>query len=206
MQVFVVGAHGQVGQLLVQTLCDNDYTVVGGYREPTSQAPQATAEFSPVKFDLSDSLATMTAALKGSDAVIFTAGSRGKALLAVDLDGAVKVMTAAEKAGVHRFIQLSTLNAEVRSQWPDSLHDYYIAKYYADEWLAHRTQLDYVIVQPTTLTNTEATGAIKLEATWQDTITRQDVASVLAHTLEADLHRETIKIANGTLPIAQAFD
>lgn len=114
-------------------------------------------------------------------------------------------MLAAEAAGIKRFIQLSAFHADDRVHWPDSLHDYYIAKYYADEWLRHRTQLDYVIVAPTTLTNGEATGTLTTEPTATSTITRQDVASVLARAVTSDLHRETLNIANGAVPIAQCL-
>ncbi|WP_390405305.1 SDR family oxidoreductase [Lacticaseibacillus jixiensis] len=205
MKIFVIGAHGQVGQHVIDTLLENDYQVVAGYRDPEHQAPQATTAMKPVLCDLTGSIADLAKAMQGCDGVIFAAGSRGKALLAVDLDGAVKAMEAAQLAGIPRFIHLSTLNAENRAQWPASLNDYYIAKYYADEWLQHHTTLDYVIVQPTTLTNDEPTGAIKFAPTWQDTITRADVATVLVEALEADQHRTTIKIANGNLPIAQAL-
>ncbi|MCX2455696.1 NAD(P)H-binding protein [Lacticaseibacillus nasuensis] len=205
MKIFVIGAHGQVGQLLVATLSENDFQVIGGYRDPANQAPQATTEFTPVAFDLNAPIATLAAKMQGADGVIFAAGSQGKALLAVDLDGAVKAMMAAEAAGIKRFIQLSAFHADDRAHWPDSLHDYYIAKYYADEWLRHRTQLDYVIIAPITLTNGEATGALTTEPTATSTITRQDVASVLARAVTSDLHRETLNIANGAVPIAQCL-
>ncbi|MFD1432305.1 SDR family oxidoreductase [Lacticaseibacillus yichunensis] len=206
MKIFVVGASGQVGRLLVETLLDNDYQVTGGYRDPAHQAPEAGSQaFAAVHFDLTAPVAELATALAGHDAVIFAAGSQGKALLSVDLDGAVKTQLAAEQAGVTRFIQLSTLNAESRANWPAGLHDYYIAKFYADEWLKTRTQLDYVIVQPAALTNDEATGMITIEPSGSATITRQDVASVLARAVESDCHRETIKLANGAVPIAQVL-
>ncbi|WP_407894499.1 SDR family oxidoreductase [Lacticaseibacillus sp. N501-2] len=205
MKIFVIGAHGQVGQHVVDTLLENDYQVVAGYRDPKTQAPAATSEMQAVKCDLTGRISDLAAAMRGCDAVIFAAGSRGKALLAVDLDGAVKAMEAAQSVGISRFIQLSTLNAGHRDLWPDSLNDYYIAKYYADEWLMHHTTLDYVIVQPTTLNNDAPTGKIKFEPTWQDQITRQDVATVLVEAIESDQHRTTIQIANGNLPIAQAL-
>lgn len=206
MKIFVIGAHGQIGQLLVETLLDNDYEVVGGYRDPAQQAPEGTrGEFSAVGFNLDEPIAEMAKAMKGCAAVVFAAGSRGQALLSVDLDGAVKSMAAAKKAGISRFIQLSALGADDRKTWAPSLHDYYIAKYYADEWLKHMTELDYVIVAPTTLTNDDATGKITLEPKGQTTVTRGDVASVLAEVIESTHHRETLKLANGSVPIAQAI-
>lgn len=205
MKVFVVGAHGQVGQLIVETLLTNDCEVMGSYRDPASQAPAASSAFTPVAFDLNQPIDKLAAAMTGADAVIFAAGSAGKSLLAIDLDGAVKTMAAAQQAGVTRFIQLSTINAELRDKWPNVLHDYYIAKFYADEWLRTRTMLDWVIVQPVALTNEAGTGKITLQPAANGTISRQDVATVLVEAVTSELHRETIKIASGTVPIAQAF-
>lgn len=45
--------------------------------------------------------------MKGSDAVYFTAGSRGKDLLQTDAFGAVKTMQAAKKLSIERYIMLS---------------------------------------------------------------------------------------------------
>ncbi|WP_179394299.1 SDR family oxidoreductase [Lacticaseibacillus absianus] len=205
MKVFVAGAHGQVGQQVVTTLRANDHTVIAGYRDPIAQAGPATAEFLPVAFDLTAPIATLEAAMRGSEAVIFAAGSAGRDLLAVDLDGAVKVMQAAERLGITRFIMLSTIDAADRAKWPAELTNYYIAKFYADEWLRTRTDLDYVIVQPTALTNAPAAGTINLAPARLTAISRADVATVLVEALDADLHRTTLKITGGSIPIAQVL-
>ncbi|MBE7901486.1 NAD(P)H-binding protein, partial [Paenibacillus polymyxa] len=78
------------------------------------------------------------------------------------------------------------------------------AKYYAEEWLIHNTDLDYVIVQPTSLTNEPAQGTITLQPQRPSTIPRADVADVLVAALDSDRHRETIKIATGPTPIEEA--
>lgn len=54
-------------------------------------------------------MADLAALIAGSDAVIFTAGSRGKDLLQTDAYGAVKLMQAAKQAGINRFVMLSAL-------------------------------------------------------------------------------------------------
>lgn len=51
----------------------------------------------------------MTEAIKGADAIYFTAGSGAKDLLQVDAFGAVKLMQAAEKDSIMRFVMLSAL-------------------------------------------------------------------------------------------------
>lgn len=205
MKIFVVGAHGQIGQLLVHKLLDRGDTVTGGYRDPIAQTPDPEKNFRAVELDLSwpvDRLADLDA---GHDAIVFAAGSRGQDLLGVDLDGAVKTMKAAERADISRFIMLSALDAEDPDKWPDQLHDYYIAKYYADEWLIHNTDLDYVIVQPTALTNDPAQGSITLQPQRPSTIPRADVADVLVAALDSNRHRDTVKIASGNEAIVKAL-
>ena len=51
----------------------------------------------------------MTEAIKGADAIYFTTGSGAKDLLQVDAFGAVKLMQAAEKDSIKRFVMLSAL-------------------------------------------------------------------------------------------------
>lgn len=204
VKTFVVGAHGQIGQLLVHKLLDRGDTVTGGYRDPLTQTPDPEKNFRAVELNLAWPVSRLTELFTGHDAVIFAAGSRGKDLLGVDLDGAIKTMKAAEADDVGRFIMLSALDAEDPARWPDELHDYYIAKYYADEWLIHNTDLDYVIVQPTALTNDPAQGTITLKPQRPSTIPRADVADVLIAALDSNRHRETIKIASGKMPISEA--
>ena len=204
MKIFVVGAHGQIGQLLVHKLLDRGDTVTGGYRDPLTQTHDPEKNFRAVELDLSWPVNRLADLFAGHDAVVFAAGSRGKDLLGVDLDGAIKTMKAAEAKDVGRFIMLSALDAEDPAHWPAQLHDYYIAKYYADEWLIHNTDLDYVIVQPTSLTNEPAQGTITLQPQRPSTIPRADVADVLVAALDSDRHRETIKIATGPTPIEEA--
>ena len=45
MKIFVVGAHGQIGQLLVHKLLDRGDTVTGGYRDPLTQTPDPEKTF-----------------------------------------------------------------------------------------------------------------------------------------------------------------
>ncbi|ERL65964.1 NAD(P)H-binding protein [Schleiferilactobacillus shenzhenensis] len=197
MKVFVIGAHGQVGQQLVQSLLAQGDTVTGGYRDPATQAPAAAPRLISTKLDLDDTIGQMASLFTGQDAVAFAAGSRGKALLRVDLDGAIKAERAAEQAGVQRFVMLSALNAEQPGQWPAALYDYYIAKYYADEWLKRNTQLNYVIVQPGALTNDAGTGKVTLTPAGTAAIPRADVAAAIAAVLHSSLQRTTIKLASG---------
>ena len=92
MKIFVVGAHGQIGQLLVHKLLDRGDTVTGGYRDPLTQTPDPQKNFRAVELNLAWPVSRLTELFAGHDAIIFAAGSRGKDLLGVDLDGAIKTM------------------------------------------------------------------------------------------------------------------
>src|SRR5699024_5996922 len=121
-------------------------------------------------------------------------GSTGDDMtLNIDLDGAIKSMIATEKAGIKRFIIVSALGTDNRAFWNQSgIRPYYVAKYYADQWLQHRTNLDYTIVRPGALTNDAPTGKITLDTANSDTtsISREDVAAtVVAIVQQPQPHR-----------------
>ncbi len=69
MKIFVIAAHGQVGQHVVDTLLENDYQVVAGYRDPATQAPAtASSELQAIAFDLTGSISDLAQAMHGCDA------------------------------------------------------------------------------------------------------------------------------------------
>ena len=86
--------------------------------------------------------------------------------------------------------------------------DYYITKHYADEWLK-RTNLDFVILQPVTLTNDEEVTSIQLTKPNEKaskTITRSTVAAVLAALVEeTDISRTTLVLSEGSKELNTAF-
>lgn len=127
--------------------------------------------------------------IEGHDAVVFTAGSGGKNLLQVDLDGAVKTFEAARIASVRRLVLISALHADDREYFAKSpLRNYYIAKHFADRILMNEFQndLDFTILKPSSLTNNEGTGKIRIigpNEGLDSSIDRVDVARVIVQTL-----------------------
>ena len=192
MKVFVAGATGRVGQEVVKLLLQANHQVVAGARH-VDRLDDAT-NLQKVTLNLHDSVADLTKLLLGCDAVIFTGGSRGKDLLQTDLNGAVKLMMAAEQAGSQRFVHLSSAFALDQEKWATipslaSLTDYNIAKFFSDKWLMDETHLDYTIVQPGSLTEEPATGKIALNVKDGGTNPIPDVAHVLVACLD---HPNTI--------------
>lgn len=208
MKVFVAGATGRVARLLIQELLEAGHIVYAGARQPEKLAIQHDS-LVPLQLDLHAELSTLVDKLEGMDAAYFTAGSRGQDLLQTDAFGAVKLMQASQTAGLKRFILLSSLFATQPDKWGQpglaSLTDYNIAKFFADHWLINQTDLDYTILQPGGLTETEASGKVSFDVDKVGANSIGNVAKVLAQLLSAE-HTigKVITMLDGDLPIEQA--
>lgn len=207
VKVLVVGASGRVGQIVVETLIKQGQAVVAASRYPQTVASDLVT---PIAFDLHQSVTEMVTQLNDIEAIIFAGGSRGKDLLQTDLNGAVKLMQAAQQTGVKRFIMLSSLYSLDQAKWTQipalaQLMDYNIAKYFADQWLINQTNLDYTIVQAGTLTEEPATGQVSFDGQ-PGANTIEDVANVLVATLTApNTIGKVIGMRNGDQPIKTAI-
>lgn len=164
----------------------------------------------PVQFDLHASVEQMAQTIGQVDAIYFTAGSRAKDLLQTDAFGAVKVIEAAKKNGIQRFIMLSALFSLEPEKWRtvkglDCLTDYNIAKFFADNYLIN-TELDYTILQPTVMTDKPGTGKITVDNGQFGYNPAPDVAQTLADILKyQNTSRKIIKMREGETPIDDAL-
>lgn len=207
MRIFVAGASGRVGTALTHDLVSAGYDVVAASRHPDRFAGEE--HVTAVDLDLHAPVERLVENLRGADAVYFVAGSRGKDLLQTDAFGAVKLMMAAQQLGIKRFILLSSMFADEPEKWDDpnlrNITNYNIAKFFADQWLMTRTNLDYTIVQPGNLTEEPATGKVEFNADRSKPNTIADVAAVLAAVLDQpNTYGKIIMMANGETPIAEA--
>lgn len=194
MKVLVFGANGQIGKLLVKQLSDSErYTPVAAVRKEEQKNQFESEGVESVIANLEDSIDVLSKAVKGVDAVVFTAGSGGHTgadkTMMIDLDGAVKTMEAAKNTGVSRYIIVSAIGAH---KWHEKTVDsesasyYRVAKFYADQWLLN-SGLDYTIVRPGKLLNNQGTGKVKVsESLERASIPREDVASAIVSVLEND--------------------
>lgn len=208
-KVFVAGGSGRVATELIKNLVNNGNEVVAGARHPENVIKLDNV--TPVDLDLHVPVTEIAKLMNGSDAVYFVAGSRGKDLLQTDAMGAVKTMQAAEQNGIKRYIMLSSMYALQPEMWAKyealaAITDYNIAKFFADNYLIHNTNLDYTIVQPATLTEKPATNKVTLGEGDDTTNTIPDVAKVLADTLKYDnTIGHVIMMRNGDTPIDDAL-
>lgn len=208
MKVFIAGAAGRVGSALTKDLVANGHQVIAGVHNTSKIVDDP--DVSSVKLDLQASVEELTELLGGMDAVYFTAGSRGKNLLQIDAFGAVKLMEAAQKAGIKRFVLLSSIFADQPEKWNDpylkDITDYNIAKFFADKWLINNTKLNYTIVQPGNLEERPATGRVTFDVSHSQPNSLNDVAQVLADVLDkTNTYKKIIRMTNGDKPIDEAI-
>ncbi|PSL42960.1 putative NAD(P)-binding protein [Salsuginibacillus halophilus] len=193
MKVLVVGANGQIGKHLMSDIAESEQLNGKAMIRKTEQKPyfeELGVETAIV--DLEDDTEAIAKAAEDVEAVVFTAGSgpntgKDKTIM-IDLDGAVKTIKAAEKAGVKRFVMISSFDTtrEAIQEAPENFAPYVAAKHYADEWLKS-TNLDYTIIHPGGLTNDEGTGKVQAAAEVErGYVPREDVAAVIAASLEND--------------------
>ncbi|KAG0672189.1 hypothetical protein C6P45_003664 [Maudiozyma exigua] len=194
LKVAIVGASGKVGSFVVKQLT-NDPTHFATPLALVRTPEQVKHWKSEIGIDAkltsieNDDVETIAKAIKGVDAMVFSAGAGGKGverIFTVDLDGCLKVAEACEQVGVKRFILVSAIMAENRKFWWNltGLREYYIAKRSADRKYIH---------------------ANKAEADFAEhkEIARQDVALFIKEALlhPKETNRKTIPLVNGTVPV-----
>ena len=190
MNVIVIGATGRVGQETVEALVERGHSVTAAGRNIEKIAK--TEQVTPVHFDLEEDIDDLANIIKGHDAIIFTAGSRNEDLLRVDAFGVVRVAEAARRVDVRRFILLGAKWAAYPEVWNrpeikpaiDSLREYYIAKYFADNYVMSSEDLDFTIIEPDELLETAGTGNIEINNMEPVGTPIRDVAEVLAACVE----------------------
>ncbi|MFC1407965.1 NAD(P)H-binding protein [Streptacidiphilus sp. N1-12] len=214
MRTVIAGGHGQIALHLESLLAARGDTPVGLIRGSGQQeADLRAAGAEPVVCDLENATVEQVAAvLAGADAAVFAAGagagSGADRKDTVDRAAAVLFADAAERAGVRRFVLLSSMGAD-REPPPgtDPVFAAYLrAKGAADADLAARQALDWTILRPGRLTDDPPTGRVLLAGrTGRGSVTRADVAAVIAALLAAPATSGlTLELIAGDVPVEQA--
>ncbi|MDE3335514.1 NAD(P)H-binding protein [Lactobacillus paragasseri] len=205
-KIFIFGGSGRVATDLIKNLVADGNTITAAARHPENiiKLDGVTAE----KLDLHADVDDIAKQVKGFDAIYFTAGSRGKDLIQTDAMCAIKTMMAAEKAGVKRYIMLSSMLSLDINSWKKipSLEDYLAAKFFADTYLMDSTNLEYTILQPGSLIEEAGTGKIQLNVEVTDSNPIPDVAKTLAAILKyPNTIGKVIPMSSGKTPIDDAL-
>lgn len=180
MRILIAGATGQTGRALTRKIQQSGRTPVALVRESSdlSVLPEGVETRTADLTDLPDDIA------ETMDAVIFAAGAGGdtpESLTdAIDRDGAISLIEKAKRAGVQRFVMLSSVGADRPDQGLEEMRHYLKAKHDADAYLK-TAGVDYTIVRPVSLTNEDGAGQVEVssEHVSGDTISSEDVAEVL---------------------------
>ena len=209
-EILIIGGHGKVALLLAPLLVERGDEVTSVIRNPDHSAEVAATGASPLVADV-ESLDTeqLAAMFSGYDAIVWSAGAGGgsaERTYAVDRDAAIRSMDAAAIAGAHRYVMVSYFGASTDHGVPEdsSFFAYAEAKAAADERL-RTTGLAWTILGPSSLTLDPPTGLIDATATESGSVSRADVAAVVAEVLHRDdTIGRSILFNSGSTPIGEA--
>ena len=213
MRVVIAGGHGKIALLLERLLAERGDEAVGLIRNPAQVADVQKAGAEAVVCDLEAASADELAALlSGADAVVFAAGagpgSGAPRKDSVDRAASVLMADAAQRAGVRRFVQVSSMGAgQPPRPGSDEVWAAYITAKTAAEADLRARDLDWTILRPGGLTDAPATGRIRLAPppVPRGSIPRADVAAVITALLDKPGTRHhTLELVGGDSPVAAA--
>jgi uncharacterized protein YbjT (DUF2867 family) len=189
----IVGGHGRVALLTASALDKQGHVVRSLIRKQEQGADVEATGSVPYVLDIEGSdVGDFVDAFDAADAVVFSAGGgadgNAERKRTVDLEGSLKSIEAAERAGIRRFVQVSAMGVD--EPLPDDTDPvwraYVEAKRDADAAL-RASGLDWTIVRPGRLTDGPATDAVRMGAGLpRGEVSRADVAAVLVAVLEDD--------------------
>jgi nucleoside-diphosphate-sugar epimerase len=216
MRIVLAGAHGQVARRLGRLLSARGDTVIGIVRNPDHRDDVTADGGQPAVLDLeSATVEQVSEVLDGADAVVFAAGAGPGSGAArkdtVDRGAAVLLADAAERAGVRRYLLVSSMGVEAVADGgrPNGLDDvfaaYLRAKLAAEQDLLARPALATTVLRPGGLTDDSGTGRVRLDRhVERGSIPREDVAAVLVALLDAGRDGAVLELVSGSTPIDEA--
>jgi uncharacterized protein YbjT (DUF2867 family) len=213
MRIVIAGGHGKIALLLERLLAERGDRAVGLIRNPAHIADLEQAGAEAVVCDLETAAVEDVAALlAGADGVVFAAGagagSGARRKDSVDRAASVLMASAAERAGVRRFVQISSMGAGQPPQpGSDEVWAAYITAKTAAEADLRSRDLDWTILRPGRLTDDPATGRVRLgpPPVPGGAVARADVAAVVAGLLDEPRSRsQTLELVGGDVPVAEA--
>ncbi|MCP2358700.1 uncharacterized protein YbjT (DUF2867 family) [Nonomuraea thailandensis] len=206
MRIIIAGGHGKIALRLAARLGSG---AVGLVRNPAHVADVEATGAEAVVCDLERaSVEEVTRIVEGADAVVFAAGagpgSGAPRKDTVDRGASVLLAEAAERAGVRRFVQISSMGAG-RPPAPgrDEVWAAYIkAKTEAEDDLRAR-DLAWTVLRPGRLTDEPGTGLVRLAPEVPPgAVPRDDVAAVIVALLENPATAgRTLELVSGDTPI-----
>lgn len=212
MRIVIAGGHGQIALLLEEMLASRGDQPVGIVRNPAHVPDLEAVGAVAAVLDLEEATVEEVAAVvAGADAVVFAAGggpgSGAARKETVDKGAAILLADAAERAGVRRYLMVSSMGTDQADPTSEDVFQVYLrAKAAADADLRSR-DLDWTIVQPGSLTSDPGTGLVTTDpAAEPKRVQREDVARVLLAALdEPATVRKQFLLFSGSSPVAEAL-
>ena len=216
MHVVIAGGHGKIALRLTARLAARADIVTSLIRNPDHRADVEQAGGRPVVVDLEattvDDLAPI---LSGADAVVFAAGAGPGSGAArkdtVDRAAAVLLADAAERAGVRRYLLVSSMGVDAVADGatPADMDDVFVAylraKLAAEQDLLARPGLDTWVLRPGGLTDDAGTGRVTLaRRVDRGSVPRDDVAAVLMALLDRPGGGAVLELVAGSTPVDEA--
>ena len=210
-RIIIFGGHGKIALLAELILVERGDEVTAVIRNPDHAADVRATGAEPLVADVEQlDVSGLAELIEGHDAVVWSAGAGGgdpERTHRVDREAAIRTMEAAARVGVARYVMVSYFGASP-DHGVDPTHSFYAyaeAKAAADEHLRDST-LDWTVLAPSTLTLDPPTGRISTTDEASQSVSRADVAEVIAATLADDgTIRRTIRFNSGDTPVAEAL-
>jgi uncharacterized protein YbjT (DUF2867 family) len=210
MHVTIAGAHGNIARLLAPQLVARGDRVRGIIRNPDHAADIEAGGAEPVLCDLEHATdAEVDAAVTGTDAIVFAAGagpgSGAARKWTVDHGAARKLVDAAGRLGIRRYVMVGAMGTDDPPQDDEVFSVYLRAKAQADEDL-RAAGLDHTIVRPGGLVDDPAQGRVAVgRHVAPGRVTRADVAALVAAVLpEPGTYGRTFELVQGDTPVDEA--
>ncbi len=191
--------------------------VTGLIRNPIQEDDVRATGAMPVVADLEAiDAGALSFLLAGADAVVFAAGAGPGSGIprkdTVDRAAAILLADAAERAGIRRYLLVSSMGVGAqprpgRAGADEVFAAYLRAKTAAEEELRPR-DLDLTVLRPGALTDEPGTGRVRL-ASWvpRGRVSRDDVAEVLRELLDTPASAGlTLELVAGDTPIPAAIN
>lgn len=209
-RILIIGGHGKISLLLAPILVERGDDVSSVIRNHDHIADVEATGATAIVADVEKlAVGELTRLIQGHDAVVWSAGAGGgnaARTFAVDRDAAIRSMDAASAAGVTRYVMVSYFGARIDHgiASENAFFAYAEAKAAADEHL-RQSDLAWTILGPSALTLHAPTGRIDATAAESISVSRADVAAVVAASLADDSTiGTTIRFNTGDVPITDA--
>ncbi len=191
MKIIIFGATGGTGRKFAEQALEQGHIVTAFARNP-AKLDVKNANLQIVQGDVMDS-AAVGQAVQGQDAVLSAIGAPSSSKEPVRSEGTRNIIRSMEKAGIQRFISLSTLGVGDSREMLPFLYKYilvplFLRHAFADHEIQENyikgSRLDWTIIRPAALTDGNRTGAYRhgfpiSEKNLKLKISRADVADFM---------------------------